>query len=218
MLAGLLVFSFAALALQAGFVSLLASAPLRGLLPRLPHADVAWFMLAALPACASPAARAPRLARAYEAKAFSDTQLLVDSWWLIAAFSTSVSVAGRLQWRGLLGLLAFVAYRAVVTAALRLWPIEGATVGPRRLLLLRVFGYRRRTERLFDAVGERWRLAGSVQMIGGADLAGRTIDPGDIVGFAGGRLRDQFVGDRGDLERRCWARSTKTAIPTAASA
>jgi hypothetical protein len=204
-LAGLLVFSFGAFALQTGFVSLLASAPLRGLLLAFPHADVVWFMLAALPVAYACWLALRGLARAYEAKAFSDTQFLADTWWLIAAFSTSVTLAGRLQWRGLLGLLAFVAYRAVVTVGLRLWPIEGATAGPRRLLLLRVFGYRRRTERLFDVVGERWRLAGSVQMIGGADLAGRTIDPGDIVSFAGGRLPDQFVGDRGDLERRLGA-------------
>ncbi len=39
-------------------------------------------------------------------------------------------------------------------------------------------------------------------MIAGADLAGRVIDPGDIVTFAGGRLRDQFVRDGADLQRQ----------------
>ena len=88
-----------------------------------------------------------------------------------------------------------------MTVGLVLWPIDGRT-GARRLLLLRVFGFRRRTERLFDAVAERWRLSGSVQMIGGTDVAGRTLDPGDIVTFVGGGLRDQFVSDQAHLERR----------------
>jgi hypothetical protein len=200
-LAGLLVFSFAALGVQAGFLSLLDSVALRKMLLVFPRSDVVWFMLAALPVAYVCWLALRALARGYEAKAFSDTQLVVDSWWLIAAFSTSVTLATTRQWWGLLGLVAFVAYRAVVTVGLALWPIDGRT-GARRLLLLRVFGFRRRTERLFDAVGERWRLSGSVQMIGGTDVAGRTLDPGDIVGFVGGRLRDQFVSDRAQLERR----------------
>src|SRR4029453_2815277 len=163
--------------------------------------DFVWFMLASLPVAYACWLALRALARGYEAKAFSDTQLVVDSWWLIAAFSTSVTLATTRQWGGLLGLLAFVAHRAVVTAGLALWPIDGRS-GARRLLLLRVFGFRRRTERLFHAVGGRWRLSGSVQMIGGPDVAGRTLDPGDIVGFVGGRLRNQFVSDRAHLEQR----------------
>ena len=200
-LAGLLVFSFAALGLRAGFLSLLESAALRRMLLVFHGSDVVWFMLASLPVAYACWLALRALARGYEAKAFSDTQLVVDSWWLIAAFSIIVTLASTRQWWGLLGLLAFVAYRAVVTVGLALWPIDRRT-GARRLLLLRVFGFRRRTERLFDAVGDRWRLSGSVQMIGGTDVAGRTLDPGDIVGFVGGRLRDQFVSDRAHLEQR----------------
>jgi hypothetical protein len=200
-LAGLLAFSFAALVLREAFVSLLDTAALRGALLAIPGSDVVWFMLASLPVAYACWLALRALARGYEAKAFSDAQLVVDSWWLIAAFSVCVTLAGSHQWWGLLGLLAFVAYRAVVSVGFALWPIDGRAEA-RRLLLLRVFGYRRRTERLFDAVGERWRLSGTVQMIGGADLAGRTLDPGDIVGFVGGGLRDQFVNDRAHLERR----------------
>ena len=114
-LAGLLVFSFSALGLRAGFLSLLDSAALRKMLLVFDHSDVVWFdaRLAARGLCRWLALRA--LARGYEAKAFSDTQLVVDSWWLNAAFSISVSLATVRQWWGLLGLLVFVAYRAVVT-------------------------------------------------------------------------------------------------------
>jgi len=200
-LAGLLVFSFSALVLQAAFLSLVNSASLRKLVLAFSHSDVAWFMLASLPVAYACWLALGLLARAYAGKAFSDAQLVVDSWWLIAAFSTSVTLAGSREWWGLLGLLSFVAYRIVVTAGLALWK-AGGSAGARRLLMLRVFGFRRRTERLFDAVGERWRLAGSVQMIGGTDLAGRTLDPGDVVGFVGGHLREQFVSGSEQLERR----------------
>jgi hypothetical protein len=203
-LAGLLVFSFGAAVLQAGFLSLLDSASLRRLLLSFHGSDGAWFMLASLPVAWACWLALRGLARAYEAKAFSDAQLVVDSWWLIAAFSVTVTLAGPRGWWGLLGLLAFAAYRVVVTAGLALWRVD-ASGGARRLLLLRVFGFRRRTERLFDAVGERWRLAGGVQMIGGPDLAGRTLDPGDVVGFVGGRLRDQFVSSPAHLQQRLGA-------------
>jgi hypothetical protein len=161
------------------------------MLAALPVGYACWLMLRAL-------------ASRYERKTFSDTQLLVDTWWLIASFGSCTFLAIDLQWWGLLSLLAFVAYRVTVAVGLALWPIDRRMSGPRRLLLLRVFGYQRRTEQMFDAIGQRWRLDGSVQMIAGADLVGRTIDPGDIVTFAGGRLRDQFVQDLDDLERRLY--------------
>jgi hypothetical protein len=201
-MAGLLVFSFAALLLQAGFVALFDSAAVRRVLLPFHQAPVVWFMLVALPVGYACWAVLRALGRRYERKMFSDTQLLVDTWWLMAAFSSCLFLANDLQWRGLLGVFAFVAYRATVAAGLALWSVDRGASGARRLLLLRVFGYQSRTEQLFDAIGQRWRLEGSVNMIAGADLAGRTIDPGDIVSFAGGRLHDQFVQDGGDLRRR----------------
>ena len=57
------------------------------------------------------------------------------------------------------------------------------------LLLLRVFGHQSRTERLFDFIARQWRFRGPVQLIAGADLAMRTVDPGDVLAFVSGRLR-----------------------------
>jgi hypothetical protein len=70
------------------------------------------------------------------------------------------------------------------------------------LLLLRVFGYQARTEAFFDAVAQRWRLRGPVHLIGAADLASRTTDPGDVLAFVDGRLGEQFVVSRADIPRR----------------
>src|SRR5262249_49439256 len=42
-----------------------------------------------------------------------------------------------------------------------------------------------RSEALFDSVAQRWRLVGSVRLIAGSDLVGRTVDPGDLMSFLG---------------------------------
>jgi hypothetical protein len=70
------------------------------------------------------------------------------------------------------------------------------------LLLLRVFGFQQRTEKLFDSVAQRWRFRGTVKMIAGTDLAVRTIDPEDTIAFVGGRLRSRFVRNAADLRSR----------------
>jgi hypothetical protein len=69
-----------------------------------------------------------------------------------------------------------------------------------RLLILRVFGFRGRSEKLFDSVAQRWRFRGGVAMIAGTDLAARTIDPDDTLAFLAGDLRSRFVQSPQDLE------------------
>jgi hypothetical protein len=203
-LAGLLVFSFSNLAignaLVAGldyqvfrdiFVSFDARV-MRGLL----------FLIAALPVGYLCWRGLSRLSRYFERKVFSDTQLLVDSWWLIVALWQSTEFANDLGWGGLAGLLAFVAYRSVVALGLAFWPVPAAVPDNSRLLLLRVFGFQRRTERLFDVIAQRWRLLGSVKLIAGPDLAMRTMDPADFIAFVGGRMQRLFVRSPRDLTER----------------
>ena len=67
---------------------------------------------------------------------------------------------------------------------------------PRRLLLLRVFGYQARTESLFDRVAQAWRFHGPVQLIAGVDLAMRTVDPGDVLALLNGRLAELYARRR----------------------
>ena len=203
-LAGLLLFSFGTLLLTNILTFLLDFAVLRDALLVVGAHElwVLWFMLAALPIGYLCWSAVRWLSIAFENRAFSDTQLLVDSWWLIAVFFVTTSLATDLGWGGLAGLLGFVVYRATVALGTLLWPADRSSAGGRRLLLLRVFGFQRRTERLFDIIAQRWRLIGNVRLIGARDLAMRTIDPSDVVGFIGGRLRRQFVRDGADLEQR----------------
>jgi hypothetical protein len=154
----------------------------------LPIGAIAWWLLR-------------RAAGAFRRKRFSDVQLVVDCWWLIVSAAGAIVLAARMGPRGVAGAAAaFAVYRALVAIGLWGWRID--RVRPRRLLLLRVFGYRARTEALFDRVAQRWRFRGPVQLVAGVDLATRTPDPGDILNLLAGRTAEQYVTDPEALARR----------------
>lgn len=142
------------------------------------------------------------LRRLYDAKAFSEQTLVFDTIWLFQALilcSSTVYAAGAAGW---LGLGAFAVYKLITWIGLR--PLATAASGrpPARLLLLRTFGFRRRSERFFDLLGARWRYAGPIQLIAAPDLAGRSIDPDEFMDFLSGRLRHRFIIEQDDLDRR----------------
>ncbi|MBL8529038.1 MAG: hypothetical protein JNL68_15230, partial [Burkholderiales bacterium] len=163
------------------------------------------FVLIALPAGWLAWERLRRLARDYEAKRFSDAQLLSRTWWLflVAAIGMEVAIARDRPGAALAlctgVVLAFGTVNGWWLARLRagLRPVPART-----LLLLRVFGYTARTERLFDRIGARWRLFGPVTMIAAPDVAARTIDPGDYLRWLTGRADELFVTSRADLDAR----------------
>ncbi len=162
-----------------------------------------WFMLATAPVGYVCWGLLKLLNTGYLRKSFSDTQLVVDSYWLIAAFVFSADFAGDLGWKGVAGGLGgFVLYRTLAQLGLsitsRPTPHESCT----RLLLLRAFGFRSRSEKLFDLVAQRWRFHGEVAMIAGADLAARTINSDGTLAFLAGDLRTRFVQSPRDLEAR----------------
>lgn len=140
------------------------------------------------------------LAARFERKRFSDVQLIVDCWWLIVTAQMTAIASTELGWVAVLGgAAAFAAYRSVVALILRRRSNEG---GGQRLLLLRVFGYQRRTESLFDRVAQRWRFHGPVQLISGVDLATRTADPGDMLKLLSGRLGEQYLASLAEVDER----------------
>jgi hypothetical protein len=104
--------------------------------------------------------------------------------------------------QGWIGLTAFAAYKLVATVGAWSLAGEAARRPAAKLLLLRVFGFRKRTERLFDVLGARWRFAGPIQMIAAPDLAAKTIDPGEFMDFLSGRLRSRFIIEPRDLQQR----------------
>jgi hypothetical protein len=78
----------------------------------------------------------------------------------------------------------------------------------RTLLLLRVFGFDRRSHRLLDDVGRYWRYLGPIRLLGGTDLAFSTINPREFLDFLSGRLTRSFINGQEDLEIRLKERVT----------
>lgn len=208
-LAGTLVFAFGAVffrelmlsafdvaAIRRGLLGLAAAASTEAayygvfMLVSLPVGALAWWLLRAV-------------ASGFERKRFSDVQLIVDCWWLIVTAVQVAELSGTLGLGAVMGgAAAFVAYRVSIGLGLRRSRRPASSSDGNRLLLLRVFGYQARTEALFDRVAQRWRFHGPVQLIAGVDLATRTLDPGDILRFLGGRLAEQYVASAGDVAQQ----------------
>jgi hypothetical protein len=163
------------------------------------------FVLLALPAGWIAWWRLRGLAAAHAAKRFSDAQLLANTWWLFLVISVGAELAIARE-RPLAALLLCGGVQLAFLPVNRWWFAQlrrgMERLPPRTLLLLRVFGYTARTERLFDRIGTRWRLVGPVTMIAGPDVVARTITPGDYLAWLTGRLGALFVTSRADLEAK----------------
>jgi hypothetical protein len=164
-------------------------------------------MLIALPVGWLAWLRLRRLASDYEAKRFSDAQLLARTWWLMLVVSLGFDLFIAFEHRVLALLLvlgelaAFGPVNRWVMQWLGVVRLAESRPAP-TLLLLRVFGYTARTERLFDRVAARWRLIGPVTMIAAPDVTARTIDAGDYLRWLTGRVDELFVTSRDSLDAR----------------
>jgi hypothetical protein len=204
--AGLLVFAAApllglhltqalgAMPLSAGWV-LAGGIHVGAAILALPVGLLAWWRLKAL-------------ARAYDAKRFSDAQLLAHSWWLV--FVTLYTVEQATTHPGSAALLqtaavatvAYVLFPFLLSHTLA-WAQRGVPALSRRtLLVLRIFGDSTRTGALFEQIASRWLRFGPVTTIAAPDAAAQTIDPGDLLRFATGRIAAGFVTSRDDLVQR----------------
>lgn len=161
----------------------------------LPIGLLAWWRLKAL-------------ARGYEAKRFSDAQLLAHSWWLLLVASHAVMLVNVHP--GIVPLVQIVAVSVVayllfpfLLAHALSWAQRGAARPTRRtLLLLRVFGDTRRTQALFERIASRWQRFGPVTMIAAPDVVAGTVDPGDVLRFVTGNIDAGFVTSQADLTER----------------
>lgn len=141
------------------------------------------------------------LAAAYAARCFSEQTMVIDSIWFGQSLILCMDLGFEIGvWAGL-GLIPFAIYKAVCL----LWFRQLSTKlqqQPLRLLLLRVFGFRGRSSRLFDLIGSRWRYLGSIRVIAAPDLASRTIEASKLLAFVRGRLGGLFVRDEAALFQR----------------
>ncbi len=143
------------------------------------------------------------VAWAYRTKHISDQMLLNDVWWVIYSLWFCVSLTYTIGFWGIvLGLIPFMVARVTLIAALR--GTRAAAIGhqPTTLLLLRVFGFKKRTQHLLQDLGHLWRYVGSIQLIAAPDVTQSALEPHELLDYASGRLSRAFIKDEHELSQR----------------
>jgi hypothetical protein len=139
----------------------------------------------------------------YAAKRSSELLITASAIWLLQAL---VLASSLFREQGALAALAaalpWIAWRLTLHATIRPVLKEARQREPMRLLLLRVYGFGRRSRRLLDLLGTRWRLLGSIDLIAAPDLASRTVEPSTFLEFVRGRLKRLFIRSPDDLKQR----------------
>lgn len=139
----------------------------------------------------------------YLDKKLSDQTLILDSMWLVFAMTQSVGLAFSGAAWYLAGVVAFIAYKLVVSSRLRSVAAKNKLAGtPKKLLFLRVFSLGRRSEAVYDAVSAYWRYVGNVRMIAGPDLAVTTVEPHEFLDYLSGRIERSFIASDASIDSR----------------
>ena len=130
----------------------------------------------------------------------NDQSLLILQWWFVLTFWHVVDLTSVHAWYGLLAFLPLILMSILI---IFLWRLTGGQVAPpRRLVLLRTFGSRRRSTQLLQDLTRRWRWIGSVDLVSAPDIASEVLDPDEFVDFLRGRLSLRFIDGPVALERR----------------
>ena len=143
------------------------------------------------------------IGRRYSAKAISDESLTIDAIWLLFTVAQSQGLVFERPVWALAGVLAFVTFKTSTWIGFSMLRRRDAILdGAPSLLLLRSFSIGKDSERLFDALEKHWRRVGSIQMIAGADLATRTVEPHEFLDFTAGKVSRRFIDGPEALARR----------------
>lgn len=143
------------------------------------------------------------LAVHYQTRRASDQMLTVDALMTIFTLSSLLTLVAAFGWlAGACALATFTGYLLFAHYWLQRHQLFAPLAEPRTLLLLRVFGFDRRTQRLLEDLGQHWRYLGPIRLIGGVDLAYSTIEPYEFFEFLNRRLTRTFIKSRDDLESR----------------
>ena len=137
------------------------------------------------------------VAKRYGRKQTSSQWLVILSSWLVLAIASS-----NPEWP--LSLATNLAAVAVFAIVVRVgWKRLRRTEQPGvRMLLLRSFTLGRRSDWFFQELETLWRGIGSVQLIGGPDLALSTLEPHELLDFLRRRAGRYFVHTQADVDRR----------------
>jgi len=115
---------------------------------------------------------------------------------------SALSFSGLPRWAPWAIVSAYALYLALVhTLMHRIWAARVSHPG-KRLLLLRVFGTAKKSERLLDLLDDTWRYVGRIDLIAGTDLAVRTLGTRMLEAFLLRHADDQFLRTNADVDRR----------------
>jgi hypothetical protein len=139
--------------------------------------------------------------RRYERKKFSDQMMLLENFMAFTTIWVAILSYSVIGWYAALAALPFALHRLVARAWLRRRKAAG---GERAvsLMLLRVFGSKRRSEWLLNRLSYYWRYIGSIQLIGAPDLATANLELHELLSFATGRLKNRFLKNGADRTRQ----------------
>jgi hypothetical protein len=140
------------------------------------------------------------LGRLYRDGRIGDQELTAETLVFTFAllFTSDVVFSGRHGAYFFVGLLPFAVF-VVVSRLLR--PPAARSRQTPSLLFLRVFAPPGSAARLWSVLGRSWRYHGSVNLIGGPDLALSTLAPHRFLDFLGGRLAARFVHDKPSFDQ-----------------
>ncbi len=143
------------------------------------------------------------IARSYRTGRASDQMLTMDVLMLIfTLWAFLVLFTGFGGMAAVFAPVGFAVYKLLALRRLRRRSRSGTACPPRTLLLLRVFGFDKRTQGLLDQLARTWRHLGPIRLIGGPDLASTTIEPHEFFEFLNGRLSRAFIKSEQDLDAR----------------
>ena len=139
--------------------------------------------------------------RLYRWHLITDQSVIINSLWFLFALTSAIDFTFfGLSWF-LAPFGAFALYKIVAITGFALAGERSSADDP-KLLLLRVFSLGKRSARLFNAFGKRWRHAGSIRLIAGPDLATSTVEPHEFLDFLSGKLGRQFIAGSETLDER----------------
>jgi tetratricopeptide (TPR) repeat protein len=139
--------------------------------------------------------------RLYRWHVITDQSVIIDSLWFLFALTSAIDFTFfGLSWF-LAPFGAFAVYKIVAMTGFALAGERSSDADP-KLLLLRVFALGKRSARLFNAFGKRWRHAGSIRLIAGPDLATSTVEPHEFLDFLSGKLGRRFIAGPETLDER----------------
>lgn len=140
------------------------------------------------------------IGRRYERKKLTDQSITIDSIWFVFASVHCIQLFSNGAGWALVVVPAFGLYKMILAVGFWLWK-PGQAAGP-SLLILRVFSLGRRSQLMFNAVAQKWRYAGSIQLLAGPDLATTTVEPHEFLAFLGGKLARRFIDRADTFEQR----------------